>query len=73
MVLDIIRITKSFHSAVGPILDYASEVWGYKNFTQMQFKTRHLKYFWGCINLYLLLPSTDIWVGLLVVLDVKQI
>ncbi len=24
--------TKSFHSAVGPILDYASEVWGYKNF-----------------------------------------
>ncbi len=27
--------TKSFHSAVGPILDYASEVWGYKNFTQI--------------------------------------
>ncbi len=27
--------TKSFYSAVGPILDYASEVWGYKNFTQI--------------------------------------
>ncbi len=27
--------TKSFHSAVGPILDYTSEVWGYKNFTQI--------------------------------------
>ncbi len=27
--------TKSFHSAVGPILDYANEVWGYKNFTQI--------------------------------------
>ncbi len=27
--------TKSFHSTVGPILDYASEVWGYKNFTQI--------------------------------------
>ncbi len=27
--------TKSFHSAVGPILDYASEVWGYKNVTQI--------------------------------------
>ncbi len=27
--------TKSSHSVVGPILDYASEVWGYKNFTQI--------------------------------------
>ncbi len=27
--------TKSVHSAVGPILDYASEMWGYKNFTQI--------------------------------------
>ncbi len=35
--------TKSFHCAVGPILDYASEVWGYKNVTQ----TRQLEYFWG--------------------------
>ncbi len=27
--------TKSFNSAVGSILDYVSEVWGYKNFTQI--------------------------------------
>ncbi len=27
--------TKSFYSTVGPILDYVSEVWGYKNFTQI--------------------------------------
>ncbi len=27
--------TTSFHSAVGPILDYASEVWRYMNFTQI--------------------------------------
>ncbi len=27
--------TKSFLSTVGPIPDYASEVWGYKNFTQI--------------------------------------
>ncbi len=26
---------KSFHRAVGPILDYACEMWGYKNFTQI--------------------------------------
>ncbi len=40
--------TKSFHSAVGPILDYASEVWGYKNFTQIDaVQKRQLEYFGG--------------------------
>ncbi len=35
MILDIIHYTKSFHSAVGHILDYANEVSGYKNFPQI--------------------------------------
>ncbi len=29
----------------------------------MQFKTRQLEYFRECINLYILLPSIEIWVG----------
>ncbi len=35
------------------ILDYVTEVWGYKNFKQIDaVQTRQLKYFWGCIKLY---------------------
>ncbi len=65
--------TKSFHSAIGPILDYTSDVWGYKNFTQMDaVQNKAIRIFLGCINLYLLLPSMEIWVGLLVVLGVNK-
>ncbi len=40
--------TKSFHSAVGPILDYASEVLGYKNFTQIDaVQNKAIRIFWG--------------------------
>ncbi len=66
--------TKSFHNAVGPILDYASEVWRYKNFTQIDaVQNKAIRLFWGVHKLYLLLPSTEIWAGLLVVLGIKQI
>ncbi len=55
--------TKLFHGVVGPILDYASEVWGYKTFTQIDaVQNKAIRIFWGCINVYLLLPSTEIWV-----------
>ncbi len=40
--------TKSFHSAVGPILDYASEVWGYKIFTEIDaVQNKAIRIFWG--------------------------
>ncbi len=64
---------KLFHSAVRPILDYASEVWGYKNFTQIDaVQNKAIRICLGCINLYLLLPSTEIWAGLLLVLGINK-
>ncbi len=73
MVLDIILIL-NHSSAVGPIHDYANEVWGYKNFTRIgAVQNKSIRIFLGCINLYLLLPSMEIRVGLLVVLGIKQI
>ncbi len=42
--------TKSFHSPVGHILDCASEVWGYKNFTQMDaVRNKVIRIFLGCV------------------------
>ncbi len=44
---------KSFHSTFGTILDYVSEVWGYKTFLQMnevQNKSIKILTYWGGIH-----------------------
>ncbi len=61
-----------FHSAVGPIFDYASQVWGHK-FPQIDaVQNKAIKIFWGFINLFLLMQPMEICAGQLVVLGLKQ-
>ncbi len=64
--------TKLYNSGVCPILDYCSNVWGFKQFKQIEaIQHKAIRIFLG-VHRYAPLPATDgIWVGHLLTIEGK--